>query len=78
MSEYPPGSFGYLFDALDADLARLERTSGIRAWPLRVWARSRRRKLAAYRESLRRQVPARLEAAGFLTAEQRERLEQLG
>ena len=57
---YPLGSVGRAFDDLEAALTELAASPGLRAWPLRAWARSRRRKLAASRERMRSRALAAL------------------
>lgn len=53
VSDYPPGSAGYEFDRLDADLERLQNECGLL---IAVWAWGKRRKLAKARERMRQET----------------------
>ncbi len=76
MTGYPPGSYGAACDALDAQLGELEaRAAGLRGLPLRLWARSRRRRLAAARARMHRLTLDCLEREGWIAAGQRAALD---
>jgi hypothetical protein len=62
-ADYPPGSFGYECDRLDGELERLTATA---PWPIRVWARRKRQRLAAARQKVRDRSIETLVREGYI------------